>query len=134
MKQTALDELMNTDLQAVQNKNEKTPSKEKSFTVIPKTPTKKPNAARQLFAAGDCTPSTSSNGNTSNVTSSNGNSPARISYKLEEIYKRLHERKPNLAHNAEADTIHLLQCAIALKDDFVCMADEMATKFNDLKF
>ncbi|XP_031619749.1 three prime repair exonuclease 2-like [Contarinia nasturtii] len=133
VKQTALDELMNTDLQAVQNRNEKTPSKVKSFVVIPKTPYKKPNAARELFASEGNSPSTSSDANITNKTSKCSSS-TRISYKLTEIYERLHERRPNIAHNAEADTIHLLQCAIALKDEFVLIADELATKFADSKF
>lgn len=123
----ALEEFLNVDLQAIQNRNEKTPSKRKSDDVSSKIPNEKPSCARQLF--------TSPNDASTSVNSSSqvsGNS-SRKSYKLCEIYKRLHENVQENAHNAEADTLHLLLCAIAVKEDFVREADSMAIKFSEIK-
>lgn len=125
----ALDEFKNTDMQAVQSRNEKTPSKPTSFASISRSPYEKPNSARRLFAS----PSGSSNAkNDSNGSTFNSQSPARISYKLPEIYKRLNEKTPDVTHNAEADTIILLLCAIAMKDDFVKVADSTAVPFQEI--
>lgn len=52
-----------------------------------------------------------------------------ISYKQTEIYERLYGCEPIAAHNAEADTIYLMMCAIATRHEFVRRADSMATKF-----
>lgn len=134
---SAIDEFLNTDLQAVQNMNEKTPSKPK--IAIAKSFNDKPGAARCLFPASD-DPSTSSVANTS--ISSNGNSSPKkakssspkTSYKLTEIYKRLFECEPEAAHNAEIDAMILLRCAVANKTEFAKAADEMAVNFKDAPF
>lgn len=129
---SAIDEFLNTDLAAVQNKNEKTPSKCNSFAVITRAAGEKPKSAKCLFES----PSTSTAiSDITLMTTPSLKSPPkspRISYKLEEIFKRLHGCVPKTAHNAEADTIHLLLCAVAIKDQFVQMADSMATKFIDV--
>lgn len=122
-----MDEFLNTDLKAVQNRNEKTPSKGVSFAGTSRMPYEKPSAARQLFP----TQNGSSNGN--NGFPSNNQSPARKSFKLPDIYKRLNNRTPDIAHNAEADAISLLLCAIAVKNEFVEMADRMAIKFDEIE-
>lgn len=142
---TAIEEFLNTDLNDIQQRNEKTPSKEKSFAVISK-PYKKPSAAKCLFDTPTTprTPSLSSSSSTSTSITTNSSivstapvpnsqSPGRKSYKLVEIFKRLYGREPDIAHNAEADTLHLLRCVIATKDEFVQLADSMATKFIDIK-
>ncbi|XP_055315343.1 three-prime repair exonuclease 1 [Sitodiplosis mosellana] len=123
---SALEEFVNTDLQAVQKRNEKTPSKGVSFALISRNPYEKPSAARRLFA------SQSNSSSASNVHPGNSLSSTKKSYKLTEIYKRLNERTPDVAHNAEADTITMLLCAIAVKDEFVQMADSMAIRFDDV--
>lgn len=126
---SAIEEFLNTDLVAVQNRNEKTPAKSKSFAVIERAPGEKPKSAKCLFE----TPSTSTSTSTANgdvTPTPSQKSPDRISYKLEEIYKRLHNCQPKKAHNAEADTIHLLMCAIAIKNQFVELADSIATAFS----
>lgn len=117
-------EFLNTDLKAIQNRNEKTPSKGISFAGSSRTPYEKPSSARQLFP--------SQNGS-SNGSPSKSQSPAKKSFKLSEIYKRLNNRIPDVAHNAEADAISLLLCAIAVKNEFVEMADMMAIKFDEIE-
>lgn len=125
--ESAIEEFINTDLQAVQNRNEKTPSKGVPFAVIPRAPNEKPSSARRLFAT------QSGSSSEKNGSPFPSQSPAKKSFKLVEIFKRLNERAPDVAHNAEADAIHLLLCAIAVKDEFVKMADSMATKFTELE-
>lgn len=142
----AIDEFLSTNLQEIQRKNEQTPSKPSPFTVITRAPYDKPTAAKRLFnSSTSTTPSTIcssmniSNSNTSNtsqsstaikVTTSNSQSSARISYKLVDIYKRLWGDFPDVAHNAAADTMTLLKCAIATKHEFVQSADSLAKKFH----
>lgn len=122
---SAIDEFLTTDLADVQNRNEKTPSKTHSFAVTIRNPGDKPKSAKCLFES----PSTSTvNGPTQSV-----QTPSRLSFKLTEIYKRLYGNEPESAHNAEADTMHLMSCCIAIKNDFVKMADSMAVKFVDVK-
>lgn len=135
---TAFDEFLNTDLVAVQKQNEKTPAKRKSFAVIERAPGEKPKSAKCLFDSPSTSTSTPTangdgNGNGNGTLTPSFKSPNRISYKLEEIYTRLHNCRPKTAHNAEADTIHLLLCAIAIKNEFVELADSMATKFSSFK-
>lgn len=126
--ESPLEELLNTDLHAVQNQNEKTPSKRPSFAVISRTPYEKPIAARRLFESSTSTQNspTTSNGSANKM-------PGRKSFRLSDIYERLHEKKPSISHSAEFDTIHLLLCAIAVKEEFVKEADSMFTKFADVK-
>lgn len=126
--ESALEELMNTDLEAVQRRNEKTPSKGISFAVISRTPPyEKPSSARRLFPSQSNSCSTSTN-----IPPGDIRSPAKKSFKLTDIYKRLNECTPDAAHNAEADTITTLLCAIAVKDEFVRAADSMAVRFNEI--
>lgn len=125
---SAIEEFLNTDLVAVQNKNEKTPSKNKSLSVITRAPGEKPKSAKCLFES-----ASTSTANCDDTLTPSLKPPNRISYKLEDIYKRLHGCVPKTAHNAEADTIHLLLCAIAMKNQFVQLADSMATKFINVK-
>lgn len=124
--ESVMNEFINTDLQAVQNRNEKTPSKPVKFTTALRTPYEKPASARQLFAS----QSGSSSGN--NCLPPSTQSPKKKSYKLTDIYKRLNERTPDVAHIAEADTMHLLLCVIAVKEEFVKLADSMAIKFDQV--
>lgn len=123
----ALEEFLNADLQAIQNQNEKTPSKRKSDDMKSRIPEQKPSCARQLFTSPNDSDATA---NGSSQVSANS---VRKSYKLSEIYKRLHDNVQENAHNAEADTLHLLLCAIAVKDDFVREADSMAIKFSEIQ-
>lgn len=59
----------------------------------------------------------------------------RISFKLTDIYQRLHGHfPPENIHTAEIDTIQLLKCVIAINDSFVELADKFAVKFNDTTF
>lgn len=127
----AIDEFLNTDLQAVQNKNEKTPSKPKSFSVVSRDSNEKPSSARCLFPSSDSTPTTSA---AINTPASNSNSSKKPSYKLTEIYKRLYKCEALDAHNAESDAMHLLKCAVATRKDFVQIADSMAIKLIDAQF
>lgn len=129
---SAIDEFLNTDLKAIQNRNEKTPSKNGAKSaVISRASAEKPSAARRLF---DSPATSSSSANTSvNVSTPKSQSSPRISYKLTEIYRRSYGRLPIDAHNADADTMHLLMCAIATQKEFVQLADSMATKFIDNK-
>lgn len=129
--ESALEELLSTDLHAVQNRNEKTPSKTASFCVTSRAPYEKPSSARRLFSS-QTSEISSSNTATMIKASANRMYP-RTSYKLCDIYKRLHENIPSVAHNAEADTMHLLLCAIAVKEQFVKETDLMATKFTNVK-
>lgn len=128
-KTTAIDNLLSTDLKAIQCENEKTPSKGGSkFAVINRSPYEKPAAAKCLFDS-----TTTSNDRSVELPKSViKKSPARISYQLTEIYKRLNGCNPEIAHTAEADTMHLLMCAIATKNEFVEVADSMAIKFNSI--
>lgn len=123
----AIDEFLNTDLKAVQRKNEKTPSKIGAFAVISRDPDEKPSAAKRLFMS----PTTSSSPAT--TSQHNSQSSTRISFKLTDIYQRLYGNPPKNAHNADADTMHLLMCAIATQNEFVKLADAMAIKFSDIK-
>lgn len=125
--ESALDELLNTDLEAVQRRNEKTPSKGISFAVISRTPYEKPSSARRLFPSQSDSCSTSTN-----IPPGDFRSPAKKSFKLTDIYQRLNECTPVAAHNAEADTITMLLCATAVKDEFVRMADSMAVRFDEI--
>lgn len=125
---SAIDEFLNTNLADVQKRNEKTPLKGHSFASIARDSADKPKAAKCLFES----PSTSTaNGDV--VSTQSVKPKIRISFALTEIFKRLHDKEPESAHNAEADTIHLMSCAIAIKDDFVKMANLMAVKFIDVK-
>ena len=125
--ESALEELMSTDLEAVQRRNEKTPSKGISFTVLSRTPYEKPSSARRLFPSQSDSCSTSAN-----ISPGDVRSPAKKSFKLIDIYERLNECTPDAAHNAEADTITMLLCAVAVKDEFVRLADSMAVRFDEI--
>lgn len=123
-----MDEFLQTNLDIVQKTNEQTPSRANSkFTSIPKSPYERPNASRGLFQ--DVEPTSESKATVSKATES---PKKRRSFKLVDIYERLHNCPPEIAHNAEADTIHLLKCAIAIKENFVKLADSTAKKFNDI--
>lgn len=56
-----------------------------------------------------------------------------ITYKLDDIYKKLYNYAPNTKHEAEADAINLMKCAITIKKQFVELADVMTKKFNSFK-
>lgn len=146
-----MEEFLTTNLQAVQRRNEKTPSKRSLFAVVARKPYDKPAAARCLFGAPTIRRSTSApdlsalNKEPCNVLSVKKTSiptnqtacdvrPGRVSYKLCDVYQRLHSYMPKDLHNAESDSIHLLLCAIAMKEKFVAFAEDMATNFNDTQF
>lgn len=119
----AMDEFLKTDLIDVQRANESTPSRGSSkFKSSSKLNHERSNVARCLFPVN------------SSEKIDNAKKPPknRISFKLTDIYERLHGHQPETAHNAEADTIHLLKCAIAINDSFVQLADSLAVKFNDI--
>lgn len=123
---SAIDDLLNTDLRAVQNVNEKTPSKPKTSASFIRDPNEKSSVAKCLFDSPKPTTSTSQNTSPPKPKSFT-RSP--ISFKLPDIYQRLHGCVPDIAHTAEADTRHLLLCAIASKHEFVNLTDSMATHF-----
>lgn len=126
-----MDEFLNTDLRAIQNRNEKTPSKPNSFAIVSREPNDKPSSARCLFPSPSATPTRSTATGSPN---SNTKSPKKPSYALGEIYKRFYDCEPENAHNAEVDALLILKCAITIKHDFIHKADSLAIKFGDAQF
>lgn len=121
------DEFQRTDLIDVQKNNETTPSRGISkFEKSSKSSSDLPKSARCLFS------NASTNVIDSPKISNNSTKNQRVSFKLTEIFQRLHHRSPEIAHNAEADTMHLLKCAIAINETFVQLADSGAKKFSEL--
>lgn len=57
----------------------------------------------------------------------------RKSYKLPDIYKRFFGKLPDVSHQAEADVVTLLKCAIAVKSKFAQYADNNCIPFKDVK-
>lgn len=123
--ETAIDEFLSTNLLEIQNKNEKTPSKKiKYLDGSARTSSYlRPKSSRCLF------PESSGPSNPIEKTTRTNYTKNRISYKLVDIYERLYECSPKNAHNAEEDTMHLLKCAIATKDEFVRVAETLYKEF-----
>lgn len=48
------------------------------------------------------------------------------SYTLRAIFERHYGAPPGVSHRAESDTITLLKCAIAVKEDFASFVDQTA--------
>lgn len=116
-----------TDVQKI---NEKTPSRgiskyQKRLT----SSTDLPKSSRRLFSNSIQTSDTVIDSPT--IISNNSTKNERVSYKLCDIFERLHYHSPETAHNAEADTMHLLKCAIAINEQFVQLADRKAAKFSE---
>ncbi|XP_045463127.1 uncharacterized protein LOC123672855 [Harmonia axyridis] len=56
----------------------------------------------------------------------------RISYKLEDIYKRLTSNEPENSHHAEGDVKCLIHCAAKYGDVFIKWANDNAKLFKDI--
>lgn len=130
------DEFLKADLTDVQKINETTPSRGISkFQKSPKSSHDLPKSSRCLFSNSIQTSTTVIdkpkiyNNSTKNLQLNN--STKKLSYKLTDIFERLHHHSPVTAHNAEADTLHLLKCAIAINEQFVRLADRGARKFSE---
>jgi three prime repair exonuclease 1 len=54
-------------------------------------------------------------------------------FTLREIYKRFFEAFPENSHDSEADVVSLLKCAIACKEEFVQIVNELSTDFSEVK-
>lgn len=54
----------------------------------------------------------------------------RLSFNLVDIYTRLHGIEPAVAHNAEEDTINLMKCFLAVKEQFIERAEKSAQEFT----
>lgn len=121
-----MEEFFEGDMARKQMENERTPCKRiiKNST-IDRTPYQRPKACRSLFPA-----STSTNGN-GNVARTP--QKTRVSFRLSDIYERLFDESPQAAHNAEADTLLLLKCAIATKEEFVQIASTDSIKLCNIK-
>lgn len=123
------DEFLKTDMTDAQKINEKTPSRGISkFQNSSKSSTDLPKSSRCLVKNSIQTSTTLIN---SPTISNNSTKNQRVSYKLSNIFERLHHHSPETAHNAEADTMHLLKCAIAINEHFVQLADSEAKKFSE---
>lgn len=124
------DEFLKTDLTDVQNINEKTPSR--GISKFQKRSTSStddlPKSSRRLFSESIQTSNTVIDSPT--IISNSSTKNQRVSYKLCDIFERLHHRAPETSHNAEADTMHLLKCAIAINEHFVQLADRGAAQFS----
>lgn len=121
------DEFLKTDLTDVQKINETTPSRGISkFRKSSKSSPDLPKSSRCLFSNSIQTSTT-----VIDSPKINNNSTKKLSYKLTDIFERLHHHSPVTAHNAEADTLHLLKCAIAINEQFVRLADSGAKKFSE---
>lgn len=120
------DEWLKTDLTDIQKVNETTPSRGiAKYQRISKSSTDEPKSSRRLFVE---QASTTVNDSPKININSTKNS---VSYKLTDIFERLHKYSPEIAHNAEADTMHLLKCAIAINKQFVQLADRRAIKISE---
>lgn len=134
------EEFLRTDNSAIQQKNETTPSRHSErFSKNTRSPYPRLNSCRQL----SFNVSSTTNQSNEHVDTSIGGIQPKISsakptktstsYKLADIFQRLYERKPGVTHNAEADTILLLQCAIATRDKFIDLAEKDSIKLSDIK-
>lgn len=126
-----VDEFLKADLTDVQKINERTPSRVISkFQKNSKSSTVLPKSFRCLFPSSIQTSTTVIDSPTI-ISSNNSTKNQRVSYKLPDVFERLHHHSPETAHSAEADTMHLLKCAIAINEQFVRLADSRAKKFSD---
>lgn len=123
-----MNEFLNSDLKTVQQINETTPARG-SAKFVSRIPNDRPSSSRCLFP-NDKSPTTEANIETSSKKCYTDSPKKRHSYKLIDIYQRLYGCLPENAHNAEADTMHLLKCAIAINENFVKLADGLAIKFE----
>lgn len=126
-----LDVLLNSDIQMQQRLNEKTPSSRQvkaEQSKIRLHEIEKINngvrvgskSKRALFPSND-TPTESTS------------SKKRLSFKLVDIYARLHGMQPTVAHNAEEDAINLMKCFLAVKEEFIELAEKSAKEFMAIK-
>lgn len=61
-----------------------------------------------------------------------GARPNAAGYTLIKIHERYIGRSPDKSHAAEADCFALLNCCIAIKSEFVAIADDSKKKFDDI--
>lgn len=125
-----IEALLNTDVQKRQQQNEKTPSSRKikaEQTKIRLQEMEKlsgvrvgSKSKRALFPCNEKedAPTTSKK---------------RLSFKLVDIYARLHGAQPNVAHNAEEDAINLMKCCIAVNKQFIERSERSAKEFMAIK-
>ncbi|GBP56511.1 Three prime repair exonuclease 2 [Eumeta japonica] len=57
----------------------------------------------------------------------------RNSFKLAHLYKRLLNKSPENCHRAEADCFMLLECVVALKTEFIKLAESESILLNDIQ-
>lgn len=123
----------NLDMTEIQRRNETTPSKFK-YNRPRRLDNEKPSAARRLFdenVRNDEKPSTHHITAASFRKNAKPTQPLlKKSFKLTNIYLRMHGKEPEIAHNAEDDVITLMKCAIASKDKFFQAADQMSLLFS----
>lgn len=127
---TSIEALLNCDIRGRQRMNEKTPSLRKI---------KAEGSVNRLKTiekfSGDRVGSKSKRALFPSIQKSDVPTPAkkRISFKLVDIYTRLHGVGPAVAHNAEEDAANLLKCVIADKEKFIEKAEKMAKDFMAVK-
>lgn len=56
----------------------------------------------------------------------------RISFKLVDIYTRLHGVEPTVAHNAEEDAVNLMKCALAVCPQFIELTERSAVNLASI--
>lgn len=122
--------LLSSDIQARQRLNERTPSARKVKVEESKIRLQEISNAsgvrvgskskRALFPADDKCVGASS-------------SKKRVSFKLVDIYARLHGAAPAVAHNAEEDAINLMKCFLAVKEQFIERAETTAKELMAIK-
>lgn len=122
--------LLNSDIQAQQRLNERTPSARKIKAEESKIRLHEfskysgirvgSKSKRELFP-------------TNEKNDEPTPSKKRVSFKLVDIYARLHGAAPAVAHNAEEDAINLMKCFLAVKEQFIERAERSATKFEAIK-
>lgn len=127
---SGIEALLNTDVQKRQQQNEKTPSSRKVKADQTKMRLQEieklsgvrvgSKSKRALFPCNE-----------------KGDAPTaskkRVSYKLVDIYARLHGAEPAVAHNAEEDAINLMKCCIAVNKQFVERSERSAKEFMAIK-
>lgn len=129
---SSLEALINCDIRSQQQRNERTPSSrkikaEKSMIRLQTIEEISgvrvgSKSKRALF------PSNEKNGVPSPTPAKK-----RVSFKLVDIYTRLHGVEPAVAHNAEEDAANLMKCVLASKDLFIERAEKLAKDFMAVK-
>lgn len=115
----ALEEFLNYDASAKQSQNETTPSNRKIDSAQSQSwqrSSTSPRAKRCLIkdpeAAQYC-------------------KRQKHLFKLNDIHNRYYGYVPNTSHQSESDTINLLKCAVAVKEQFCSLATIRAVKLDN---